>query len=145
MILLYALMAMSLSASVFVTGRRSRSLERRYMRSALQADNLAKDLGRRGGNSCLPDPLVTARRHYELGRLVQTRDRLEQKYDAWESRAAKFRYLRSRLLGAKGRLVPYLLGIGDVVGTIALLTAGGIVDPAHLHSAVQAARIIVMK
>jgi hypothetical protein len=144
MILLYSLIAMLLSAGVFITGRRARGLERRYMRSALQADQLAKDLGRRGGCG-LPDPFVAARRQYELGRLVQTRDRLEEKYDVWESRATKFRQIRSRWLNAKGRFVPYLLGIGDVVGVIALMTVGGIIDPAHLHTAFQAARIIVMK
>jgi hypothetical protein len=145
MILFYSLLVTLFGIAARITGWRASRMERRFVRYAAQADQLAKDLSRRGGNNSLPDPLANARRQYELGRLVQIRDRYADRYDVWEGRATRFRKLRLRMLAAKGRLIPYLLGVGDVVGAIALLTAGGIVDPAHLRHAVETARMIVMK
>jgi hypothetical protein len=145
MILLYALALLVLGCGAFVTGRRARSIERKFVRAAAQADKLAKEMSYRGGTNNLPDQFAAARRQFELGRLVQARDRLEEKYDAWEHRADACRRLSERLRRWKGRTVPYLFGVIDVVAVFALATVVGIVDHEHLRSAFQAARTVVMK
>jgi hypothetical protein len=145
MILLYALAALLLGLSAFVTGRRARALEHKFIRAANQADALAKEMSYRGGNNSAADPLRTARRQFELGRMVQARDRLETKYDTWEARAEKYRKLRDRLRNCRGRFVPYVFGVIDVVAVVALATATHIIDPAYLRNAFDAARMVVSR
>jgi hypothetical protein len=145
MIVFYSLVVMLFGIAARITSWRAGRMERRFVRFATRADELAKELSRRGGNTSHPDPLASARRQYELGRIVQIRDRYAEKYDAWEGRAVTCRKLKLRMLAAKGRVVPYLFGVADVVGVVALLSAGGIVDPSHLRHAFEAARMIVAR
>lgn len=145
MILIYALIVLLLGMTIAFTGWRARALERRYARAARDADVLAKELSFRGGNSPRPDTFQTAKRQYELGRLVQIRDRLEAKHDKWDARAGMYRVLKSRLVNCKGRFLPYVLGAVDVVGAFLALSVFGIVNPDELRHAVQAARIVVMR
>ena len=145
MILIYALIVLLLGMAVALTGWRARSLERRYARAAREADVLARELSFRGGNSARPDTFLTAKRQYELGRLVQIRDRLEEKHDKWEARAGKCRGLKNRLQSCKGRFLPYVLGAIDVVGAFLVLSVLGIVNADQLRTAVQAARIVVAR
>jgi hypothetical protein len=145
MILLYALAVLLLGIAAFVTGRRARTIERKFIRAAAQADVLVKEMSYRGGNNSPADPLRAAKRQFELGRLVQARDRLETKYDTWEGRAEKCRSLRDRLRNCRGRLVPYVFGVIDVVGVFALATVFGIVDQAQLRHAFEAARTVVSR
>ncbi len=145
MILLYALVVLLLGAGVLVAGRRARSLERKFVRAAQKANEAAKELSYRGGNGNLPDPLKSAKRQFELGRIVQVRDRLEEKYAAWESRAESLRARQRSLRSCQGRFVPYAFGVIDFVGVFALLTLTKVVDPDHLRIAIQSARMLVAK
>jgi hypothetical protein len=145
MILLYGLVIFLLGVGAFITGRRARSLERRYMRVANEADQIAMEMGYRGGNCSVPDQYATAKRQYELGALVHVRDRLEAKFDVWEGRASRFRRMKRRMLECKGRFVPYALGIVDVAGVVALLAVAGIVDPNQLRSVIDTGRKLVLK
>lgn len=145
MILVYALIVLLLGALAVLTGWRARSLERRYARAARQADTLAKELSYRGGNCARPDAFLTAKRQYELGRVVQIRDRLEEKHDKWEVRAGKLRSLKTRLQTRRGRFLPYVIGAFDVVAAFAALNVFGVVNPDELRTAVQAARIVVAR
>lgn len=145
MILIYALIVLLLGTAVVLTGYRARSLERRYARAAKQADAVAKELTFRGGNCARPDAFVTAKRQYELGRLVQVRDRLEENHDKWEARAGKFRILKTALQNRKGRFLPYALGAVDVVGAFLVLSVLNVINAEQLRNAVQAARIVVSR
>ena len=145
MILVYALIVLLLGAAAALTSWRARSIERRYAGAARQADVLAKELNFRGGNCARPDALLTAKRQYELGRLVQVRDRLEEKHDKWEARAGHYRNLKHRLRNCKGRFLPYVLGVVDVVGAFLVLSVFGIVNAEQLRGAVQVARIVVAR
>jgi hypothetical protein len=145
MILLYTLVALLFGMGVWAAGRRARSLERRYIRAAQNAEKLAKEMSFRGGNCSLPDSFAVAKRQFELGRLVQIRDRFEEKFAKWEGRAATCRRWREGLLGRKGRVVPYLLGAVDMIGIALLLAVTGVVDSMQLQKVVDTTRQIVMK
>ena len=145
MILLYAFLALLLGAGVLLAGLRTRILERRYVRAAEAADKLAAQLNLRGGNCNLPDPLKTAKRQFELGRLVEFRDRIEEKYDVWEARAEACRRRRNSLLTRKGRFAPYAFGVVDMLGIFAVMAFTHLIDPDHLKIAVQSARMLVLK
>jgi hypothetical protein len=145
MILIYALIVLLLGVVALLTGRRARALERRYAKAARQADELAKELNFRGGTNVRPDAFQIAKRQYELGRLVQIRDRLEEKHDKWEARAGKYRNLKRRLQNCRGRFLPYALGAVDVVGVFLALSVFGIVNAEQVRGAVQAARIVVAR
>ena len=145
MILLYGFVMATLVLAAWLTGRRARGIERRYVRVAREADQLAKQLSYRGGNCNLPDPFSMARRQYELGRLVQVRDRLEEKHDVWENRAESCRKLRRSWLQRRGRLVPYLLGMVDVSGLTALLAATGLTDATQLRIVIDSVKTLALK
>jgi hypothetical protein len=134
-----------LGAGVFLARLRAGSLERKFIRAAETADQLVKGLSYRGGNSNLPDPMLAAKRQFELGRLVQIRDRLEQKYSVWESRLESFRARKQRLRLFQGRVVPYAFGVVDFLGVFAVLAFTHVVDPEHLRIAIQSARMLVSK
>ena len=108
-------------------------MERKFVRAAKAADQLAKELSYRGGNGNLPDPLKAAKRQFELGRLVQIRDRLEEKYDVWENRAESCRSRQRALYSCKGRFVPYAFGVVDFLGAFAVLAFTHVVDPDQLR------------
>ncbi len=123
---LYALAVAALSWAKWLLTRRAGRLEGRYTAAAHQADALAAELQTRPGNGPRPDVLTNARRQYELGRVVQARDRLEGKYVAWQTRADRAARLKARLTRWEGRTVPYLLGAADVVLVLALLGQAGL-------------------
>lgn len=145
MILMYLLVLMLLATGHWVAGRRARSLERRYVRVASEADVLAKELTQRPGNSNKPDLYTTAKRQYELGRLVETRDRLEAKYASWEARRERYRQRTQGLRGWKGQFVPYLFGIADLVMVVGTLLFTGVIDPTRLSETVENFRAFVAR
>jgi hypothetical protein len=145
MILLYALIVLALGAGILIAGLRGRLLERRFVRAAQTADQLAKELTFRGGNCNLPDPLKAAKRQFELGRVVQVRDRLEEKYDVWEGRTEALRRRKRSLLSYQGRLLPYALGVIDFLAVFAVLALTKVIDPSHLQIAIQSARMLIAK
>ncbi len=120
MIVLYTTLFLFLSVTLFLVKRRASRLERHYARLATQANELLNKFPIKGKGAD-GDPFEAARRQYELGLVVQKRDRTESRYTAWQGLAEKFDGLFKRLRAWKGRTVPYLFGILDVVGLIALL------------------------
>ena len=140
MIVLYALGLALLGVATFITGRRARNLERKYVAAAKDAERLSHDLTMRGGNRGQVDPCASARKTYELGRLVQKRDQLEAKYTNWETRSERLARTRKGLRQWKGRLAPYALGAIDAALVIAGLAYIGAVqiDPREVIEKVRA-------
>src|SRR5437879_6346501 len=60
------------------------------------------------------DPCQLAKRHFQLGQLVNQRDRVETKYHAWQSLADRFQAATARVKGWKGKKLPYTFGVVDV-------------------------------
>jgi len=140
MIVLYAIGLALLGLAAFVTGRRARRLEGKYVAAAKDAERLAHDLSFRNGNRNHLDPCVSARKQYELARVVQKRDRLEAKYAAWETRGERVNRLRTRLRTWKGRFTPYAFGAIDAALIVTGLVALGAVqfDPREVIEKVRA-------
>jgi hypothetical protein len=114
MILLYTLVVLLLGAARLALVRRVARLERKYSGAALAAEELLREPLRKGGNSAKPDACREAKRQYQLGLLVQKRDRLESKYGAWQELAEKFGRLGAAVQGWKGKTLPYAVGALDV-------------------------------
>lgn len=113
MIPLYTLGLAGLSGLKWALTRRANRTERKYVAAAHQAEAVARKMQVKPGNAAA-DPFAAAKAQYELGRLVQIRDALELKYLTWQRRSDGAGRLLGKLRGAKGRLVPYLLGVVDV-------------------------------
>ena len=113
MVPLYALLLTGMAGLRRVLAGRAAGLERKYVTAAKRAEEAARLLHAKSGNGRPPDPLAAARRQYELGRLVQVRDRLSDRYMAAQTRADATNGRLYKLKAAKGRAVPYLLGLAD--------------------------------
>jgi hypothetical protein len=120
MIILYTFVLLFLGAIKWLIDRKAGRLERKFARIAKAADELLRQPQLRGGTTKQPDPAQIAKRQYLIGQLVQKRDRLEAKYDAWQGAAEKFRRVIARVRNWKGRLLPYSLGVLDVIGVLVL-------------------------
>ncbi len=126
MVPLYALLLTGLAGLRKLLARRAAGLERKYVTAARRADEANRLLHVKGGNGKAPDPLTVARRQYELGRLVQVRDALSDKYMAAQGRADAVAHRLRKLAGAKGRAVPYLLGLADAAAVAAVAGKYGV-------------------
>lgn len=115
MILLYALVLLLLGVALFLTRRRASGLERKYYRAAAEAERLAQHPAYRPGKASRADALQSARRQYELGRLVQKRDRLEAKFDYWQGLAKRLGRRVATVRSWQGRKMPYTMGVLDVM------------------------------
>jgi len=114
MILLYTLLLIAIAAVSFLVKLRASALEHKYARVALECDRLANQQLFKEGNSNRIDACKSARRQYELGQLVEKRERLEQKHFRWQLLADKLNRWLTRLRAWKGRKIPYTLGALDV-------------------------------
>jgi hypothetical protein len=121
MIPLYTLFLSALGGLKWVLAGRAARTEKKYTAAALEAEQAARQAQVKPGNASQPDVFAAAKRQYELGRLVQLRDQLEVRYHGWQGRADRIGKLVARLRGVKGRLVPYLFGVVDVVLVMAAL------------------------
>jgi hypothetical protein len=121
MILLYSSLVLVLGVIKFLIGRRVKSLEKKYVRVAKEADSLLKQPHYREGNSSRVDPYVAAKRQYMLGLLAQKRDRVEAKYAAWQVFSEKFGRFVSSFQSWKGRKLPYTFGAVDVACVLGLI------------------------
>lgn len=117
---IFAMMLLVLSAFRAVLAGRAGRFERKYTRAAVAAEETARSLQTKPGTSSQPDPYTQAKRQYELGRLVENRDKLESVYLTWEARAERVAHKLRNLRNWKGRSVPYLIGLIDA-GMIAVL------------------------
>lgn len=113
MVPLYALLLTGLAGLRRLLAGRAAGLERKYVTAARTAEDAARTLSVKSGNGRPLDPLAVARRQYELGRLVQVRDRLSDRYMAAQTRADAVAGRVYKLKAVKGRAVPYLLGLAD--------------------------------
>jgi hypothetical protein len=121
MILLYTLLLFLLGVATFLIGLRVRRLEKKYYRAATQADQLLRGTSLRPGNGNRLDPYESAKRQYQLGLLVQKRDRLEGKFDAWQKLAKRAGNLAAAVRSWKGRKLPYTFGVLDVSAVLYLI------------------------
>jgi hypothetical protein len=137
MILLYLSLLFVLGLLRLVIAVRVRLLERKYSRAAGEAQALLQQPPHRDGNSRHLDPYRSAKQQYLLGSIVQKRDRVEGRYAAWQARAERLARLSRGLRSWKGRLVPYLLGVGDVVLLLGVLSALGLADPVQLSKVLE--------
>lgn len=114
MIPLYTLLLTALSSVRWALSRKAARTERKYVKAAHEAEAVARQYHTKPGNASAADPYTTAKRQYELGRLVEVRDKWEAKYLTWQARTEKAGRTLTKLRGIKGRFVPYLLGVVDV-------------------------------
>ena len=121
MIFLYTTLVVLVGMAHFLIKRRTAALEKKYARVAKAADTLLRQPNLREGNSSRADPYQAAKRQYQLGLLVQKRDRVEAKYTAWQGVAERTGKLVAGLKNWKGRKLPYTFGVLDVTGALALV------------------------
>ena len=126
MVPLYALLLTGLAGLRKLLAGRAAGLERKYALAAGRADEANRLLHTKGGTGKAPDPLATARRQFELGRLVQVRDALSDKYMAAQGRADAVAHRLRKLTAARGRAVPYLLGLADAAAVAAVAGKYGV-------------------
>jgi hypothetical protein len=121
MVLLYTSLIFVLGVVKFLIGRRVKSLEKKYVRVAKEADGVLKQSVFKDGNSNRVDPFVSAKRQYLIGLLAQKRDRVESKYAAWQTSADKFGRFVASLRSWKGKKLPYTFGAVDVLFVLGLI------------------------
>lgn len=126
MIFLYSFALFLLGVTHFVIKRRVASLEKKYLRVALEADALARQSLLRQGNAKPYDACQVAKRQLLLGQLTEKRDRVESRYTAWQTRSDRLAKLIARVRGWKGRTLPYTFGALDVAGALALIDYLGV-------------------
>jgi hypothetical protein len=115
MILFYALLLLLLGVARLILRRRVAALERKYMKVARATDQLFKTQASRPGNGGRPDPYAAARQAYLLGRAVERRESVEARYCAWQKLAERFGRFVTAVRGWRGRKLPYLIGVFDVL------------------------------
>ena len=133
MIFVFTSLLLLLGVARFLSKRRARSLERKYVRAAREADALLKQ--NRGGTN-YTDPVQTAKRQYLLGRLAQKRDRVEAKYTSWQSKSDRLGKWYLAVRNWKGRKLPYTFGVLDLYAALYLidyLGVGTYANPRYLY------------
>ncbi len=134
MIFLYSAVVVLLLAARKLVRWRVKSLEKSYSRVAKTADKTLHATALQGGLN-KTDPYQLAKRQYQLGQLAAQRDRLEAKYESWQTFADKFGRAVDRIRGWKGRKLPYTFGaldVGCLLYAIDALGARDYVNPQHL-------------
>ncbi|HXG11132.1 MAG TPA: hypothetical protein VNK04_15335 [Gemmataceae bacterium] len=121
MILLYTLLLLVLGAAAFLIRGRVHRLEKKYYRVAAEADRVLNQANFRPGNGNRHDLCQAAKRYYQLGMLVQKRDRLEAKYDFWQNLSKRVGNLAAAVRTWKGKKLPYTFGVIDVAGAMYLI------------------------
>ncbi len=157
MILLYAALILCLVAAQFFINRRVARLEKKFIRTADEADRLVAETAPQNGARNEPiliagvpaakktqvqvrevktDPAQLAKRQYLLGVVVQKRDRLEEKHQAWERRQDRLNGVIARVRAWKGRKLPYTFGVLDVASVMY------VIDRYGLHEYLSADRLM---
>jgi hypothetical protein len=113
MVPLYALLTLAVASVKGWLAARAAGVEKKYAKAAKEAEAVARAVQAKPAGGAV-DPYALAKSHYELGRLVEKRDRLEGKTLAWQARAEKATAVLAKLKGLNGRLMPYLMGVVDV-------------------------------
>jgi hypothetical protein len=137
MILLYTGLLLLLGVAKFLVGRRTARLQTRYTRLAQEVSKLASEPLYKEGNSRRQDPYQTARNQYQLGQLIQRKDRLEDRYCRWLGRSERMAKWYTAVRHWKGRKLPYTFGVLDVAGALALIDYLGVGQVVSLRNLVQ--------
>lgn len=140
MILLYSFVLLILGVILFVVNRRVLTLERRYGKTALAAELLARQTTLKGGTGDRPDAVESAKHLLVLGQLAQKRDRVESKWQAWQRRADKLNKLVATLKQWKGQKLPYTFGAIDVTGAMYLIDRYGVAPYIRLDYLIELIR-----
>lgn len=114
MLLLYSIALVALGAARWLWAMAAQRLESRFAKLSTQVNSLAGEISLKPGNGSRPDPIETARRTFELGKLVQKRDTLEARLLKRISIAEKLGWWMQRLRSFKGTKLPYTMGAVDV-------------------------------
>lgn len=128
MILIYSLALFLLVAVGLLVARRAAALERKFARTALEAEKLVRAPAYRAGNGGGQDPYQVARRQYQLGQLIQKRDRLEGKCMTWQKAADRLAKMVESVRGYSGRKLPYTFGALDVSAVLGLVDYCGVAE-----------------
>jgi hypothetical protein len=142
MILLYTLLVAVLGVAVWLVRRRVAALERTYVRAAQAADAALKEATTKPGNSGKADVYLAAKHQYQLGRLVQRREEVEQRYVAWQQFADRFGHTLARVRGWKGRKLPYSFGMLDVAGLLYVVDYLGVGQYVSVRRLIELAQIV---
>ena len=141
MILLYTGLLLLLGVAKFLVGRRAARLQTRYARLAQEVSKLASEPLYKEGNSRRPDMYQTARNQYQLGQLIQRKDRLEDRYCRWLGRSERLAKWYTAVRHWKGRKLPYTFGVLDVAGALALMDYLGVGQVVNLRNLVEVVRV----
>lgn len=125
MVLLYSTVMVVLGTLKLLTNRRASSLERKYYAMVREADRLLTGLSLRGGLDSRKDACLAAKQQYQLGQLIQKRDRLESKHGLWQHRSAKLGRWLQAIRTWKGKKLPYTMGAVDISLVLYLLDQMG--------------------
>jgi len=147
MILVYSTLLFCLGTLKFFIGRRVAGLEKRYARTAAEADKLllAEAAAQQGHSSHKLGTGECLKRHYLLGQLVQKRDALEDKHHKWLAIADRFGTGLARVRSWQGRKLPYTMGVLDVSGVLYLIDRYGLRDQVDLQQLLDWAHTVVLK
>src|SRR5262249_43354871 len=107
---------------------------------ALAVDKLSREPIFKQGNSNRLELCLSAKRQYELGLLVQRRDRLEGKHQGWKALADRLGRWKAAVQDWKGKKLPYTLGVVDVTLVMLLIDRLGLaeyVSPEALYEQVR--------
>jgi len=136
MILLYTTLLFVLGTLSWFVNRRVARLERKFTRTAVEVEQLSTSNAYKPGNSKL-DTAETAKRQFLLGQLVQKRDTLEGKCHSWQHFADRFGKVVTALREARGRKLPYTMGVLDVSAVLYAIDYFGVGDYVSWHNVVE--------
>ena len=139
MILLYTFLLIVLGTIGFLINRRVAALEKKFSRTASDADKLLlkQTVMRPGNSNSRFDTAENAKRQFQLGQLVQKRDHLEGKHLSWQAFAERYDRWLTRLREWKGRKLPYTMGALDVSGALYLIDYFGVGQYINVQNMVQ--------
>jgi hypothetical protein len=140
MIFVYTALLIVLVVTRFLVKRQAASLEKKYTRAAVDAEQLARQAPHKEGNSARYDTYQIAKRQYLLGQAVQKRDRIESRYTVWQARAERLERMSKSLRAWKGKALPYTCGLLDVALVLTLidyLGAGQYLNARTLYDTVR--------
>jgi hypothetical protein len=108
-----------------------------FARLAHSVDALVRQPDFKAGNSNKPDPCASAKKAFQLGLLVQQRDRAEAKHFAWQKAAERFQRWQKAMHAWKGKKLPYSLGVFDFWLLIYLIDYLGVGRYVNAQKAIQ--------
>lgn len=141
MLLLYSVTLLGLGLARWLWASRAANLERKYALFSTKLLEAAREPAKKPGNgNAVELSLAYAKRHFELGRLVQKRDALENRYLAWQSMADRLSRWLESVRTWKGQKLPYTLGALDVWLVLSLIDWLGVAQYVNAQSLIALVR-----